>query len=81
MIFERLRVEEDLERIRKSNLPPDQLAAEEAREARGKENRARLERGDVFAMILAAFSIILPYALAILGAMGLVLLLFKLVFT
>jgi len=81
MIFDRLRVEEDLERIRKSNLPPDQLATEEAKEALGKENRRHLERGDIFAMILAAFSIIIPYALAIMGAMGLVLLLFKLLFT
>ena len=80
MIFERFLVEEDLARIRRANLPPDQLAKEEAKEEQGRKNLSSLEKNDVLAMILAVMSIILPYAAIIVGVVGLCLLAFKLLF-
>lgn len=68
MLFQRRRVEEDLERIRRANLPPDQLAAEDAKrrqqEAVGRRNLEGMGPKDILAMVIAVFSLILPYALA-----------------
>jgi len=76
----RRRLEEDLERVRKANLPPEALEAEEAQEM---EIRRSFESGeievtakDILAMTIAMFSLILPYVLIIVAGMGLVLLWF-----
>jgi len=63
------RVEEDLARIRRANLPPDQLAALEAKEASEREAFLKDKPGakDIFAMILAVMSLVAPYALAFIG--------------
>lgn len=81
MLFNnRSRVEEDLERIRKSYLPPEELKKEEEEEQRIAES-LKSEEGkptakDIFAMSIAVLSLIFPYALIILLAMGAVLLFF-----
>jgi hypothetical protein len=67
MLFSRRRVEEDLEKIRKANLPPEKLEEERRREQKGKENLTKLEKGDIPAMIIAAFSVLLPYVLIFAG--------------
>jgi len=79
-LFSNRRVEEDLERIRKANLPPEKREEEEAKE---REAMEALESGDVkitvkdvIAMIIAAFSIVIPYALIFLGLAALVLFFF-----
>jgi len=79
-MFDKRRVEEDLERIRRANLPP------EVREAEDEENRKameafrdsenRLTAKDIFAMIIAVLSLILPYAIIIFGIMVLVIFMF-----
>lgn len=78
------RLEEDLEKIRVANLPDDERAElEQAREQALAEGRAKVEKlgfKDFFAMTVAVVSLILPYALAIFGAMGVVILLFWLLF-
>lgn len=68
------RVEEDLERIRRANLPPDKSDEElvkkkEISSATGE--KLSLEKNDLTAMILAVFSLILPYFLVFIGVMGL----------
>ena len=68
MFFQRRRVEEDLERIRKANLP---AAAEDSGEA-GKEPE-RIGAKDILAMIIAIFSIVLPYVLIFIAVMALLL--------
>lgn len=72
MLFGKNRVEEDLERIRQANLPEEKLN----RNKEGSED-LELEKGDILAMILAVMSLILPYILAFLGIMGVVILLMK----
>jgi len=63
--FNKRRLEEDLERIRKSNLSPEKRAAEDAAEQADKEFIREALKGvrakDVFAMTIAAFSVVLPY--------------------
>ena len=80
MFFNRQRLEEDLERIRKANLPPEIRKAEEAEEQKIKEafqsGDMKVTVKDVFAMTIAIFSLILPPLLIILAGMGLVLLWF-----
>ena len=71
MIFGNRRVEEELERIRKANLTPEQKEAEEANEREMREavqsNDLKITAKDILAMIIAAFSIIIPYALIFLA--------------
>ncbi|MCL2819730.1 MAG: hypothetical protein FWD38_02710 [Oscillospiraceae bacterium] len=79
MLFNNRRVEEELERIRKANLPPPKadeevaLIASEAADGDEDENPTIVDdyiepadigftAKDILAMIIAAFSIILPYA-------------------
>ena len=79
-MFNQRRLEQDLERIRRANLP-----AEEQAEERQKERAARLaaESGDfkvtakdILAMTIAVLSLILPYLAVIGGAAALLLLYF-----
>lgn len=73
MFWQKRRVEEDLQRIREANIPH---VAKEAEERARRFEIARAENGrigpkDVFAMIIAIFSIIIPYALVFVAVMGL----------
>lgn len=65
MIFERFRVEEDLARIRHANMPEKYLDPAEAK--RQKKEKAALEERvgakDILAMVIAVFSIVLPYVI------------------
>jgi len=63
MLFQKKRVEEDLERIRNSNLFINENAYHEHKE------KLELEKNDILAMILAIFSIILPYILVFVAIM------------
>ncbi len=78
------RVEEDLEKIRVANLPEAErarvLAAKEAELAKGRAKVEKLRIKDYFAMVIAALSIVLPYALAIFGVLGAVILLFGFIY-
>ena len=75
--FSNRRVEEDLERIRKANLPDKNDIGEEVIDSEigetfeTAENIETVDIGftakDVLAMIIAAFSIIIPYALLFIG--------------
>lgn len=68
------RVEEDLERIRRANLPPDKSDEELVRKqeiSSASGEKLSLEKNDLTAMILAVFSLILPYFLVFIGIMGL----------
>ena len=80
MLFGNRRVEEELERIRKANLTDEQREAEEANEREMKKaiesDDIKITAKDVLAMIIAAFSIIIPYALIFLAATILIFLLF-----
>jgi len=80
MLFGNRRVEEELERIRKANLPSEQEKIEEitdceilsVEEAVDSVKPAEsvdigITAKDVLAMIIAAFSIVIPYALLFLG--------------
>jgi len=97
MLFKKNRVEEDLERIRNSNLTPEQIEACNKRviskkkfcnkrkgnnfncvidnyyinenEDHEQREKLELERNDILAMILAVFSIILPYILVFIAIM------------
>lgn len=66
MFFNRRRVDEDLERIRKANLPEEKLAAEKPPEPAPE----RIGGKDILAMIIAAFSVIIPYVLIFLAVVG-----------
>lgn len=57
------RVEEDLNRIRRANLPPEKSSI--------SGEKLNLEKNDLPAMILAVFSLIVPYVLVFIGIMGL----------
>ena len=70
MFFGKKRVEEEIKKIRETNLPK-----EESRKERSED--LNLEKGDILAMTLAIMSLLLPYILAFLGIMGAVLLLMK----
>lgn len=72
MIFGRNRVEEDLEKIRRANLP---YKAED--EPKIESDYLKLEKWDVPAMILAALSLTLPYILAFVGIMAGIMFLLK----
>lgn len=80
MLFSRRRVEEDLDRIRKANLPAEKQAEEEKQQQAARENASRLEKGDLLAMIIAFFSVILPYILISIGVMAALVLLMALIF-
>ena len=73
-LIRRSRVEEDLERIRRANLPPEALADENAARLadreRIKERVKDVAGKEIFAMVLAALSVILPYV----GVIALILL-------
>lgn len=73
----RNRVEEDLERIRKANLSPEQQEIEAEKErafqAKMQAEDLKLTAKDILAMSIAVFSLLIPYVLAILAAMALVL--------
>lgn len=74
-MFSNRRVEEDLERIRKANLPPEKLEAEEAKEQAVRDaistGEIRITFKDIFAMTIAVFSLILPYLLVTAAVIGL----------
>ena len=74
------RVEEDLERIRRANLQPEELATEEKQAAIDKQEASeRLKEftaHDYLAMVIAALSIIVPYLLIFSGVMALLIFLF-----
>jgi len=72
MFFGKKRVEKDLQRIREANLPEDKL-----NKTNEHTDSLNLEKGDILAMILAIMSLILPYILAFIGIMGIVVLLMK----
>ena len=85
MLFDnRDRLEEDLERIRKANLPPEKLKEEEEREKAEKRTitealnseETKITAKDVLAMTIAIISLLLPYILIVILAIGLVLLFF-----
>ncbi|MDD2493853.1 MAG: hypothetical protein PHE29_01535 [Tissierellia bacterium] len=76
MLFGRNRVEEDLEKIRRANLPPEKLEEEDKIKKEQEESMLQLEKNDVLAMILAVFSLILPYIIAFMAVIGLVVFLF-----
>jgi hypothetical protein len=67
MLFLKSRVEEDLEKIRNANLPHEN-ANEKSDEH--EPERLKLEKNDVLAMILAVFSLILPYFIAFVAIMA-----------
>jgi len=62
-------VEKDLERIRRANMPPEKLAALEAKEASEREAflKDKPDAKDIFAMILAVLSLVAPYVLVFVG--------------
>jgi len=76
MFFRKNKVEEDLERIRKANLPEEKFN----NEAMNSMDDIKLEKGDLLAMILAMLSLILPYILAFTGIMAYVIYLMYLFF-
>jgi len=91
MLFGNRRVEEELERIRKANLPPpsdseslSSLEAGDSDESVGSVESAdsagfveeKFSAKDILAMIIAAFSILIPYALIFIGVAVLFVLLF-----
>ena len=80
MLVSRRRVEEDLERIRLANLPPEKQKEEEKKQQIAHENATRLEKGDLLAMIIAFFSVVLPYILIFIGVMAAVVLLMAFIF-
>ena len=65
MLFKK-RVDEDLERIRKANLPDTDVGEE----IKTNVEKVKLEKGDLPAMILAVLSIVLPYVLAFTAIMA-----------
>lgn len=76
MLFGRNRVEEDLEKIRRANLPPEKLAEEDRIKKEREESMLQLEKNDLLAMILAVFSLVLPYIIAFMAIIGFVVFLF-----
>ncbi|HNZ82719.1 MAG TPA: hypothetical protein PLX37_05790 [Sedimentibacter sp.] len=82
MFFNKKRVEEDLDRIRRANLPNKNETnnKEETENLEKSQDDIRLEKGDMLAMVLAVISLVLPYILAFLGIMGIVVFLMYLFF-
>ena len=79
MFSQKRRVEQDLERIRRANLSPEALEAEERQTRRADEieraNKEHFGFKDVLAMIIAVLSLLLPYVLifcAVIGALVLI---------
>lgn len=77
MIFNKNRVEEDLEKIRNANLPDKKTYSEANKQDAAyiynknfEEDDLKLEKGDLLAMILAVMSLILPYVIAFVGIMA-----------
>ena len=70
------RVKEDLEKIRRANIPADELAKSEDSELiERKEVNEKLKEltfKDYLAMVIAVFSIIVPYFLILIGILVLV---------
>lgn len=66
------RVEEDLEKIRFANLSPEKQEKELAeKEVRKKETDSiKYEKNDRLALIIATFSIVLPYLLTFIVIIG-----------
>lgn len=75
MIFDRQRVEEDLARIQHANLPdryPPPLDKKKKKSLPANTGAEESIGGkDILAMIIAVFSIIIPYVLVIVGGMAL----------
>ncbi len=67
MLFDRFRVEEDLERIKRANMSLDERILEEKRAQRAKYNAGKIGFKDAFAMTIAIFSLVLPYVLLFFG--------------
>jgi len=65
MIFLKTKVEEDLEKIRRTNLPNEYRNNKEQ-----ENNKLNLEKGDLIAMILAVLSLVLPYVIAFVAIMS-----------
>lgn len=69
-------VEKDLERIRRANLSDEEREAEdkaaEEEKQNAKETMESLTAKDYLAMAIAALSIVIPYALIIIGVMALI---------
>ena len=82
MFFNKKRVEEDLDRFRRANLPNKNETnnKEETENLEKSQDDIRLEKGDMLAMVLAVISLVLPYILAFLGIMGIVVFLMYLFF-
>jgi hypothetical protein len=66
------RVEEDLERIRRANLPSEKQEEDHLKKINSGESteKLKLEKNDLLAMILAVLSLIVPYILIFAAAMG-----------
>lgn len=73
MFFGRNRVDEDLARIQHENLP-EKYPAPEKKRARKERTRSDDHIGakDVFAMIIAVFSLVLPYVIVFVAIMALI---------
>lgn len=67
MFTNKRRLEEDLERIRSANLLPEKIIEEsrikKIKEKKAQENIENIGLGDIFAMVIAAFSVLIPYFL------------------
>ena len=73
-MFRSKRVEEDLARIRHANMPDKYpLPIEKKALPNGTEEDERFGFKDILAMIIAAFSIIIPYVLIFVGVMAIIL--------
>jgi len=72
-MFNNRRVEEDLERIRRANLPPEVFKAEDEEKRRVTEvyqtAKYRVTFKNIFAMTIAVLSLILPYAIILIAVM------------
>lgn len=66
-MFLKSKVEEDLEKIRLANLPNENA---NEKSAVHEPERLKLEKNDVLAMILAVFSLIIPYFIAFVAIMA-----------
>jgi len=78
-MFNNRRVEEDLERIRRANLPRERRDSADKKEKRARDaskEDLRFSFKDIFAMTIAVFSLLLPYVLIIGGVVVVALLLF-----
>lgn len=75
MLFNKKRVEEDLEKIRNANLPNkdpnfDSNNSSYVYNRNTNEEELKLEKGDLLAIILAVMSLIVPYIIAFVGIMA-----------